>query len=188
MEITTKTAKQVAEAIQADIISNGLTIAEAARMIDRTPQSLYNVLRGENRIGAKMAYALNQAFGYSKAFLTHGIGELRENKTFEDDNSMGLFQNVWGSYFADASLFTERERLLNNTAKALSQAFFFLNKSLPLGMNIELGIDQSPFTLGFRPKSEIEERLAVTICQYSSMICQVADADKIFKSKALEKE
>ena len=180
MELKTKSPKEVAEAIQDDLLSRPLTIAEAARMIDRTPQSLYNILRGEFRIGAKMATTLHKTFGYSKAFMMQGIGELKDESLDYNDLEEDV-KNAWGLYFSDDSLFTNREQLLNTICKVLSEAFYDLNKKLPLGLSLNPDyptLDE----IGFRPQSDIEERLATTITQMSYLLAQVADARTILNS------
>lgn len=180
MELKTKSPKKVAKAIQADLLSRPLTIAEAARMINRTPQSLYNILRGEFRIGAKMATNLHKTFGYSMAFMMQGIGELKdESLDFYDleDN----VKNAWGIYFSDDSRFTNREQLLNTICKVLSEAFYYINKKLPIGLSLNPDyptLDEIEFT----PQSNIEERLANTITQMSSLLAQAADPRTILNS------
>ena len=180
MELKTKSPKEVAEAIQTDLLSRPLTIAEAARTINRTPQSLYNILRGEFRIGAKMATTLHKTFGYSKAFMMQGIGELKDES--QDYNELEEdVKNAWGLYFSDDSLFTNREQLLNTICKVLSEAFYYLNKKLPL--RLILNPDYPTLDeIGFTPQSDIEERLATTITQMSSLLAQVADARTILNS------
>lgn len=180
MRLKTKSPKKVADAIRADLLSRPLTIAEAARMINRTPQSLYNILRGEFRIGAKMATNLHKTFGYSKAFMMQGIGELKDESLDYNELDENV-KNAWGIYFSDDSLFTNREQLLNTICKVISKAFYYLNKKLPLGLSLNPDYPKLD-EIGFTPQSDIEEKLATTITQMSSLLAQVADARTILNS------
>lgn len=188
MELQTKTPKEVAQAIQDDLLARSLTIAEAARMLGKTPQSLYNLLRGEFRVGIKMAKALHDTFGYSRAFLQQGIGELidQPNEAQAEEPHEDSMMYYYGVYYADDSLFTEREKLLNMVSRVLSETFSMLNSRLLLGIKLDLFDYDDWEELGFEPRSDVEKRLVKTISQYSSQIRQMTDVKGILNSKRLK--
>lgn len=127
-----------------------------------------------------MATTLHKTFGYSRAFMMQGIGELKD-ESLDYNNLEEDVKNAWGLYYSDDSLFTNREQLLNTICKVLSEAFYDLNKKLPLGLSLNPDyptLDE----IGFEPQSDIEEKLATTITQMSSLLAQVADARTILNS------
>ena len=74
-----KSAAEVAKAVQDDIVrTKGITLAEAARRIGKSPQNFYNMLTGKSRFSRRTAELLHGQFGYSMAFLTEGIGSLND--------------------------------------------------------------------------------------------------------------
>ena len=76
MEEIIASPKEVAQAIRNDIHSRHLTIAKAAKAIQKDPTSLYNIMQGTHRIRPQMAHLLHDEFGYSIPYLTKGIGLL----------------------------------------------------------------------------------------------------------------
>lgn len=137
----TATPEEVARAIHKNItMDRGITIAEAGRILGKSPQSMYNILKGDHRISLKVAHEFNNNFGYSVDFLTKGLGTLLESASSFEDEGDGLHFDLdeinlgnW-AFYTNPQGFSERETFLNDVAKIYQLAYVYLNNKLQLGV------------------------------------------------------
>ena len=179
-----KSPKEVALAIRGELSRRGITIADAARMIDRTPQALYNALRGEHRIGVKMATALSNAFGLTMAFVAQGIGPMynREAKMGtvvtkpSSDNPIHLYKDY------DTEGLTPRETKLLEIKNALEKKFFELKPLFEMDGDpiVDIRVDTTrPEDFGFVCQTAKERNLFQVIAYWSGLLRQLIDPGRI---------
>lgn len=125
------TPEEVAEAIRQDLKSLGYSIVEAAALMRKSPQSLYNILKGTHRISPQNARAFGDYFNYNYDYLTRGKGQLKYDRASDD---FGEVLNL--SYQlspAEKNRLSKRERILNDYMELLATLRFRIDeKGFPL--------------------------------------------------------
>ena len=162
---------EVARMIREDLTTKRhITLAEAAEIIGKSPQSIYNLMKGEHRISHKIAVLLNEHFGYSIGFLEKGTGPMIEELGAEA-RPIRLFRA-----FSDKELKTEREKTMNQIKYVLQQCHKILSQSIkttkPLD-NLSVRINQD--SLDLECKSDTEKELFYEISMWCGLVRQLAD-------------
>ena len=157
--------EDVAEQIRQDFRRLGYSVVEAAKLMRKSPQSLYNILKGKHRISPQNARAFGDCFNYSFYFLTKGEGQLRWDRSI-DDVSESL--NLGYSFSpAERARLSERERVLDDYMEILRSLNNALqSKHFPLG---ELrGISESDFPV--KPRTVLEREIIFRIYFFAAGI------------------
>lgn len=190
---------QVAMILQRDLTERlHLSVAEASRRIGKKPQTLYNVLRGKNRISYPIAKLLQDTFGYSLEFLTTGEGSLRENDDYYWRGADGkqrvpglspVDDVMWAHfYYPEHRVNTPRERLLLRYC----QLFYEIVSSLTIHGDLEIDDKQLEDPrireYNFCPRTMVERELFSNLALYLTQISQLTDLHRIVERLDVIKE
>lgn len=148
MNETIATPKEVAQAIKQDILQKrGLKLAEAARMLNTSPQNLQGLLSGRARYRIKTANLFNHTFGYSIDYLLEGRGSLygREDLDLPESGLLIVDPDPFGSFCLTSEGLTERQAFLNRYAHLLSPIFSAVTKDFPTSGVLDITADTSCF-------------------------------------------
>ena len=174
MPQTNLSPKEIADSVKRDLIENRhLSIAEAAKMINRSPQTLFQILKGESRMRMKTAALLSDTFGYPTMYLMYGIGDLYPVLDEEPTNTALPFHIVTPPANVSA-----REKALWKIEGDLQDLLVFVNNRFPLG--VHFNFRQNPFPeIDLSDFSEKEKDYLHNIMMSISLITQVIDITTI---------
>ena len=174
----------------------GMTIAAFARSIGKTPQNVYNMLRGESRFSKKTAKLLNERYKYSILYLTQGIGQLYENaednprfsdypfhENDPDEETQRKIEEAVGVFYSTGKNLTKRERLLNEYALKFVHLFEETNLTI-VGRDYTDAFseaDKLTEELGFKARSPKEWSIFKAVLLNYSMIKCLLDPAAILK-------
>ena len=188
---TPKSPVDVANEVQQDLTKRmGMTLADAARKIGKTPQNFYNMLTGRSRFSRKTAQLMYEQFGYSVLFLTKGLGALYET---EEKHGSGFIVKPNSAYpilvnktFSVEEM-TSRERRMNAIKNFLSQEYqrFVYAFEDDEGISSELfsqvlkDLRFSPEDFGFKCETQTEKELFPIIAFWYGLIMKLADPSRL---------
>lgn len=171
MEGTVLSPLEVVKLIKEDLtVKRHITLAEAAEIIGKSPQSMYNIMKGGHRISHKIATLMHEHFGYSIDFMERGVGSMIDELGSES-RPIGLFRA-----FSDKELRTEREKTMNQIKYALMQCHRILDQSVKASKSLELLSDKmDPVCFDFDCQSDTEKELFYEISMWCGLVRQLAD-------------
>lgn len=192
-EYVIRSAVEVANDVQNDIIQNqGISLAQAARRIGKSPQNFYNMLAGKSRFSKRTAVLLNKEFGYSVEYLTQGIGTLIISR----EDEMGKWTLSQGSDDS-ISLYGEynQQDIQTLVEKRLSQAKLLLDKVYHQIAGGEINDNTylffirdakaaysgriKPEDYGYKYETPLEMRLFTECAVWLEMIMQLLDPGRV---------
>lgn len=196
---TPKSPVDVANEVQQDLTRRlGITLADAARKIGKTPQNFYNMLTGRSRFSLKTAQLMHEQFGYSVLFLTKGLGALSEP---EEKQGSGFIVKPNSAYpimvnktFSVEEM-TSRERRMNAIKSFLSQEYqrfvyaFEDEKGIPSEFFslVLKDLKFSPEDFGFKCETQTEKELFPIIAFWYGLIMKLADPSRLSEVLSGEK-
>ena len=158
MEGTVLSPLEVVKLIKEDLtVKRHITLAEAAEIIGKSPQSMYNIMKGGHRISPKIATLMHEHFGYSIDFMTHGLGSM-----FDEQDPQNTEPR------------TERENTMAQIKFTLQQCHKVLSQNIKVSKPTDnLPIDQKSFDFDY--KSDTEKALFYEIAMWCGLVRQLAD-------------
>ena len=150
--------EEVVEQIREDLKRLGYSVVEAARLMRKSPQSLYNILKGTHRISPQNARAFGDCFHYDYDFLTKGEGQLRYDREYFDDGYM--LDLTYHFSPAERARLSDRERILDDYMEILRvTSGMFNDKHFPLSDSWSSRSAHYPVTTKTRLEEEIISRI-----------------------------
>ena len=152
------TPEEVAEAIRQDLKSLGYSVVDAAALMRKSPQSLYNIMKGTHRISPQNARAFGDYFNYNYDYLTRGEGQLKYDRSPDDfGTSLNLSYQLSP---AEKMRLSKRERALNDYMELLRTLRFSIDeKGFPLS---SIDTSQMP-SIPIKPQTMLEGELIARI-------------------------
>lgn len=175
--------KDVADNIKRELSAKGISIAEAARILGKTPQNLNNILRGTRRPSRATAMLFNKFFDFSVDYICLGEGDMypggkSPEANFIESNPLLYLGSVLPQNYPGLS---PREKELNRIAETYRQLCLKAEKELALGFNIDINQALKIGETALRGQTEIENKLIVTLYFWINVLRQYMDTDVISK-------
>ena len=177
-------AQEVSKAVREDLKKKGLSIADAARKIGKSPQNLTNTLSGNRRMSQATAELLHLEFGYSIPFLRYGKGTLlnkEENNGSTCDNEIQSIVYSLGYVFpGNTKGLSNREKEWNRITTVFKNAFYEVNAKVAINarLNINQAIDRQFTRIA---TTNNERTLEASLLMYTGLLQQLCDIDGIMK-------
>lgn len=172
-----KTTKEIADAIRRDIVhTRKITLAEAAILIGKSPQTFSQMLKGDSKLQQKTVQVLSDTFGYSRNFLSNGEGELYPTVEEEIDSIVGSHEII------KPKDLTAREEFLWGMANQLSYLRTYVDNKFKLGVKYNFGLIPDLNDLKTEIRSAREQQYLLSILACVSLINQVISINPIIEA------
>lgn len=127
-----KTPPEIGDAIKIYFLSNGISQADAARMLNTTQPNVSSKLSGNRPFTMSTAVKWNKAFGFSIPFLMTGTGSLIDEKPGSisqsvGDNNTGVYMNAGNGATTSTPGNAGSERYFAKMCSELMQKILELN-------------------------------------------------------------
>ena len=180
-----RSAAEVAKEVQDDIVkTRGMSLAEAARRIGKSPQNFYNMLTGRSRFSKRTAELLHAQFGYSVLCLTEGAGSLIDSSgnNLVLQSSSDTPAHVYKKY-AEMDLSNETERRLYDLKVKLEDVYMSIAPSFATDEDPIILYARkckiSPEEFGFECKTSKEKELFKVYAFWAGLVKELIDPSRI---------